>query len=90
MNQQAARARPRKRRAAHWADLPAILPAALLQACTMGLIAGVVSGGPIGWLMFDAFWVGTLVVATPLSLVFFTLLLRTGLIDADAPPADEP
>jgi hypothetical protein len=81
MNEQAGRSKPRKRLAAHWADLPAILPAALLQACSIGLVIGVASGGLIGWLMFDAFWVGTLAVATPLSLIFLVLLLRTGLVD---------
>ena len=90
MNEQAARARPRKRLATHWADLPAILPAALLQACSMGLFAGLASGGLAGWLLFDAFWIGSLAVATPLSLLFLALLLRTALVDADAPGFDEP
>lgn len=78
----------RNRLAPHWADLPVILPAATLQACTLGLVAGIASGGFVGWLLFDRFWIGTLSVAAPLSVIFLLLLLRTALVDQDEPPTE--
>ncbi|MDB5969539.1 MAG: hypothetical protein JWQ90_1989 [Hydrocarboniphaga sp.] len=89
MNDKLELVKPRNRLAPHWADLPAILPAAALQAGALGLVAGMASGGLVGWLLFDRFWIGTLAVAIPLSLIFLLLFLRTGLIDNDQGP-DEP
>jgi hypothetical protein len=90
MNEKAELTKPKHRLAPHWTDLPALLPATALQAGALGLVIGAASGGLVGWLLFDQFWIGTLLVGVPVMLISLTLFLRTGLIDEEDEAPDEP
>jgi hypothetical protein len=62
-----------------WKDLPLILPISLLQGCAAGAMAGLLIGGPIGWLCGYAYAGSAWTLGLPLGVLMILLLIAAGL-----------
>ena len=71
-----------------WKDLPLILPISLLQGCAAGAMAGLLIGGPIGWLCGYTYAASAWALGLPLGAAMILLLIAAGL--KPEPPRQKP
>jgi hypothetical protein len=67
---------PEEEQKLNWRQLRPVLPVALVQSAALGFVAGMTTGGLVGWLLWDSFWWGSSFVAIPIALFVLAVLLR--------------